>query len=84
MTTNWYEAPCARVSAEHAERAQARQAVLTKPAGSLGRLEQLAVGRQGLRRRDQLVGRGPELGRLLLQERDGAGDRPACGLGQRR
>ena len=60
MTTNWYEAPCARVSAEHAERAQARQAVLTKPAGSLGRLEQLAVELAGLQATDQpRAGRAP-------------------------
>ena len=60
MTANWYEAPCARVSAEHAERAQARQAVLTKPAGSLGRLEQLAVELAGLQATDKpRAGRAP-------------------------
>ena len=55
MTANWYEAPCARVSAEHAKRARARQAVLTKPAGSLGRLEQLAVELAGLQATDNLA-----------------------------
>jgi len=53
MTAKWYEAPCAPVSAEHAERARARQSVLTKPAGSLGRLEQLAVELAGLQATDQ-------------------------------
>ena len=60
MTANWYEAQCARVSAEHAERARARQVVLTKPAGSLARLEQLAVELAGLQATDQpRAGRAP-------------------------
>ena len=40
---DWTTAPCRAPSEPHAEAARARQAVLTKPAGSLGRLETLAV-----------------------------------------
>jgi len=43
MTTTWLEAPCPEPSALHEAEARARQAVLTKPAGSLGALETLAV-----------------------------------------
>jgi len=41
--TMWIEQSCPLPSAEHEERARARQAVLTKPAGSLGVLEDLAI-----------------------------------------
>jgi nicotinate-nucleotide--dimethylbenzimidazole phosphoribosyltransferase len=44
MTTeDWIVAPCPGPSAEHRALAEHRQAQLTKPAGSLGRLEQLAI-----------------------------------------
>lgn len=40
---DWILAPCAAPSAVHQAAARARQAVLTKPAGSLGHLETLAI-----------------------------------------
>ena len=39
----WYLEPCAEISAELAEQAKQRQAQLTKPPGSLGQLEQIAI-----------------------------------------
>jgi len=42
-TVAWIETPCPAPSAAHEQAARARQAVLTKPAGSLGVLETLAV-----------------------------------------
>lgn len=39
----WIENPCSVPSARHEAAARARQAVLTKPAGSLGVLEELAI-----------------------------------------
>jgi nicotinate-nucleotide--dimethylbenzimidazole phosphoribosyltransferase len=39
----WYLEPCAETSAELFQRAQQRQAQLTKPAGSLGQLEKIAI-----------------------------------------
>lgn len=39
----WYLEPCADMSAELAEQAVQRQAQLTKPPGSLGQLEQIAI-----------------------------------------
>ena len=39
----WYLEPCAQVSADIFNQAQARQSQLTKPPGSLGRLEQVAI-----------------------------------------
>ena len=41
--SHWIEAACARPCAESAEQARQRQQRLTKPAGSLGRLESLAI-----------------------------------------
>ena len=41
--STWIESPCPAPSAEHEAAARARQAVLTKPAGSLGVLETLAI-----------------------------------------
>ncbi len=43
MLADWTRSPCPRPSTDYAERARQRQAQLTKPAGSLGRLEQLAI-----------------------------------------
>jgi nicotinate-nucleotide--dimethylbenzimidazole phosphoribosyltransferase len=48
MLANWVYQPCPGISAIHRDVALARQAQLTKPAGSLGRLEQLAVELAGL------------------------------------
>lgn len=42
-TAAWIETPCPAPSALHEAAARARQAVLTKPAGSLGVLETLAI-----------------------------------------
>lgn len=44
MTTDeWMTMPCPAPSAEHRAAAEARQEILTKPAGSLGTLERLAI-----------------------------------------
>jgi nicotinate-nucleotide--dimethylbenzimidazole phosphoribosyltransferase len=48
MLAKWVYQPCPGISAIHRNAALARQAQLTKPAGSLGRLEQLAVELAGL------------------------------------
>jgi nicotinate-nucleotide--dimethylbenzimidazole phosphoribosyltransferase len=53
MSPVWHAAPCPEPSAAHAARARARQAVLTKPAGSLGRLEELAAELAGLQASDR-------------------------------
>ncbi|MFZ4807093.1 MAG: nicotinate-nucleotide--dimethylbenzimidazole phosphoribosyltransferase [Hyphomicrobiaceae bacterium] len=49
----WISEPCPSPSAPHVARALARQAVLTKPAGALGRLESLAVTLAGLQATDE-------------------------------
>jgi len=48
MLPEWVYKKCPDVSAVHREAAIARQAQLTKPTGSLGRLEQLAIELAGL------------------------------------
>lgn len=48
MGTNWWEGACRRVDALAAEQALARQGQLTKPLGSLGQMETLAVRLAGL------------------------------------
>lgn len=48
MLPEWVYQKCPDVSAAHREAAIARQAQLTKPTGSLGRLEQLAIELAGL------------------------------------
>ena len=48
MTQAWWLNPCQSVNAEIVEQAAARQQQLTKPAGSLGRLESVAVQLAGL------------------------------------
>lgn len=48
MLPEWVRQSCPDISAAHREAALARQAQLTKPAGSLGRLEQLACELAGL------------------------------------
>ncbi len=53
MNADWYFAHCRQPSVQYAARARARQAVLTKPAGSLGRLESLAIELAALQQTDQ-------------------------------
>ncbi|MGF6455557.1 nicotinate-nucleotide--dimethylbenzimidazole phosphoribosyltransferase [Pseudomonas frederiksbergensis] len=48
MTHAWWLNPCKPIDAQTVEQAQARQQQLTKPAGSLGRLESVAVQLAGL------------------------------------
>jgi nicotinate-nucleotide--dimethylbenzimidazole phosphoribosyltransferase len=48
MTPSWWLAPCKPIDAQVLEQAQARQQQLTKPAGSLGQLESVAVQLAGL------------------------------------
>lgn len=48
MTQTWWLNPCKPIDAQAVEQAQARQQQLTKPAGSLGRLESVAVQLAGL------------------------------------
>lgn len=50
MSLHWLEAACAAPGATFAEAARARQGVLTKPAGSLGGLEAVAIQLAGLQR----------------------------------
>ncbi|MBV4520761.1 nicotinate-nucleotide--dimethylbenzimidazole phosphoribosyltransferase [Pseudomonas sp. SWRI74] len=51
MTPSWWLAPCKPIDAHALEQAQARQQQLTKPAGSLGQLETVAVQLAGLQGR---------------------------------
>ena len=51
MTQSWWLNPCKPVDTQVVEQAQARQQQLTKPAGSLGQLEALAVQLAGLQGR---------------------------------
>ena len=53
MFPEWIYHQCPEISAVHREAALARQAQLTKPAGSLGRLEQLACDLAGLQQTDK-------------------------------
>lgn len=53
MLPEWVYRKCPEVSAVYREAALARQAQLTKPAGALGRLEQLAVELAGLQATEQ-------------------------------
>jgi nicotinate-nucleotide--dimethylbenzimidazole phosphoribosyltransferase len=48
MTQSWWLNPCKPIDVQALEQAQARQQQLTKPAGSLGRLESVAVQLAGL------------------------------------
>ncbi len=52
MSDDWMNAVCPTPSASHMERARRRQSMLTKPAGSLGRLEELVVELAGLQASD--------------------------------
>lgn len=49
----WWLEVCQPINQDFVQRAQARQGQLTKPPGSLGQLEQLAVRLAGLQQRDQ-------------------------------
>ncbi|VVN07332.1 Nicotinate-nucleotide--dimethylbenzimidazole phosphoribosyltransferase [Pseudomonas fluorescens] len=51
MTQSWWLNPCKPIDAQAVEQAEARQQQLTKPAGSLGRLESVAVQLAGLQGR---------------------------------
>ena len=51
--SEWYRQSAQPESTAHRQQALARQAQLTKPAGSLGMLEQCAVQLAALQRRDQ-------------------------------
>jgi nicotinate-nucleotide--dimethylbenzimidazole phosphoribosyltransferase len=51
MTQSWWLNPCKSVDTQAFEQAQARQQQLTKPAGSLGQLESVAVQLAGLQGR---------------------------------
>lgn len=53
MTPAWLSLPCRAPDAAAAEHAEARQAQLTKPPGSLGRLEALAVQLAALQGRER-------------------------------
>jgi nicotinate-nucleotide--dimethylbenzimidazole phosphoribosyltransferase len=53
MLPSWIETPCPEPSAAHAEAARARQGRLTKPAGSLGVLETVAIRLAGLQRTER-------------------------------
>lgn len=48
MTQSWWLNPCKPIDTQAVEQAHARQQQLTKPAGSLGRLESVAVQLAGL------------------------------------
>lgn len=48
MTQSWWLNPCKPIHAQATDEANARQQQLTKPAGSLGRLESIAVQLAGL------------------------------------
>ncbi len=51
MTPSWWLNPCKPIDAQAVEQAQARQQQLTKPAGSLGHLESVAVQLAGMQGR---------------------------------
>ena len=48
MTQSWWLNPCKSIDAQSIEQAETRQQQLTKPAGSLGRLESVAVQLAGM------------------------------------
>jgi len=53
MLPEWIDQKCSEVSMSHRESARLRQNQLTKPAGSLGRLEQLAIELASLQHTDR-------------------------------
>jgi len=68
---NWYQEQCPTPSQEHTEQAVKRQATLTKPLGSLGRLEEIAVKFAGWQHTDK-----PTLDNVMV--RVFAGDHGIC------
>ncbi|MCK7576508.1 MAG: nicotinate-nucleotide--dimethylbenzimidazole phosphoribosyltransferase [Chromatiales bacterium] len=52
MTLDWLQAPCRPIDQQAAAAAQARQDKLTKPRGSLGRLEEMAIRLAGMQGTD--------------------------------
>ena len=53
MLPDWVTQVCPGISLQHREAARLRQGELTKPAGSLGRLETLAIELAGLQHSDR-------------------------------
>ncbi|MGV8961115.1 MAG: nicotinate-nucleotide--dimethylbenzimidazole phosphoribosyltransferase [Stenotrophomonas sp.] len=53
MTETWFQQRCALPSQLHRQRALERQQQLTKPAGALGRLEEVAIALAALQARDR-------------------------------
>ncbi len=60
-STNWWEAPAASIDQAAHSAAVARQGVLTKPPGALGRLESVAIQLAGLQGREK-----PEINRIEI------------------
>ena len=50
---HWWQEPAAATDAQAASAAEARQAILTKPPGALGRLESVAIRLAGLQGREK-------------------------------
>ncbi len=61
MTLQWWQGPCQPLDHVARSKAQTRQAQLTKPAGSLGRLEALAIHLAALQGRER-----PSLDKLCI------------------
>ncbi len=53
MSLSWWDAPCQPLDVIASNKALARQQQLTKPAGSLGQLEQLAINLAGMQGRER-------------------------------
>jgi len=61
MSLHWWQGPCQSLDPVARSKAQTRQLQLTKPAGSLGQLEQVAVHLAALQGRER-----PSVGRLWI------------------